>query len=215
MPFGGLSGAGVAFGIVGRKSAVARARSGAGTALETAPVVEMASDVGRWKYHAPTASPANSTATETRVNFARRGFVDAIARVDFPAVTRARVAPLRPACPTVLLVLAMDIHEIGPFASTVVEPVYELTDKGIFLLTSLLVPGSPTSSSRPDCFALKVNPKVRGEVGEGIVGGARCSPSNQISQYWVQKANGRAVLGWLSGIDDTLTAPAAPSDSAA
>src|SRR4029079_8080134 len=82
------------------------------------------------------------------------------------------------------------IQEFGRFASPIVEPVYELTDKGIFSLTSLLLPGRPTSSSPADCFALKVNAKVRGEAGEGIVVGARCSPSNQITQYWVQKANG-------------------------
>jgi hypothetical protein len=74
--------------------------------------------------------------------------------------------------------------------------VYELTDKGMFLLTSLLLPGSPTSSSPADCFALKVNAKVRGEAGGGIVVGARCSPSNQITQYWVQKANGERF--WAS-----------------
>src|ERR1700675_2094466 len=84
----------------------------------------------------------------------------------------------------------LQIHGIGPFASTVVEPVYELTDKGVFSLTSLLMPGSPTSSSPPDCFALRINAKVRGDAGEGNVVGARCSPSNQITQYWVQKANG-------------------------
>jgi len=68
--------------------------------------------------------------------------------------------------------------------------VYELTDKGIFSLTSLLLPGSPTSSNPPDCFTLKVDAKVLGESGEGVVVGARCSPSNRITQYWVQKANG-------------------------
>lgn len=84
----------------------------------------------------------------------------------------------------------LQIHGIGPFSSTVVEPVYELTEEGVFSLTSLLLPGTPTSSSPPDCFALKVNAEVRGESGEGIVVGARCSPSNRITQYWVQKANG-------------------------
>src|SRR4029078_5071290 len=49
----------------------------------------------------------------------------------------------------------LQIHGIGPFPSTVGEPVYELNGKGIFLLTSLLLPGRPTSSSPADCFALK------------------------------------------------------------
>ncbi len=84
----------------------------------------------------------------------------------------------------------LQVHGIGPFTSTVVEPVYELTDKGVFSLTSLLLPGRPTSSSPPDCFALKVTDKVRGDAGEGSVVGARCSPSNQITQYWIQKSNG-------------------------
>jgi hypothetical protein len=79
----------------------------------------------------------------------------------------------------------------------VVEPVYELNEKGIFSLTSLLLPGRPTSSSPPDCFALKINARVRGELGEGLVVGARCSPSNQITQYWVQKSNGERFWATL------------------
>jgi len=81
------------------------------------------------------------------------------------------------------------VHGIGPFSSTLVDPVYELTEKGVFLLKSLLQPGTPTSSSPADCFALKVGAHVRGEAGEGMVVGARCSPANQITQYWVQKPN--------------------------
>jgi hypothetical protein len=80
----------------------------------------------------------------------------------------------------------LPVHGIGPFSSTVAEPVYEFTEEGVFLLTSLLLPGRSTSSSPPDCFALKINAKVGGEAGEGIVVGARCSPSNRITQYWVQ-----------------------------
>ena len=84
----------------------------------------------------------------------------------------------------------LQVHGIGPFSSTVVEPVFELTEEGVFSLTSLLLPGTPTSTSPSDCFALKVNAKVSGKSGEGIVVGARCSPSNKITQYSVQKANG-------------------------
>jgi hypothetical protein len=84
----------------------------------------------------------------------------------------------------------LQVHGLGPFTSTVVEPVYELTEKGVFSLTSLLLPGRPTSSSPPDCFALRINARVRGDAGEGIIVGARCSPTNQITQYWVQRPNG-------------------------
>jgi hypothetical protein len=85
----------------------------------------------------------------------------------------------------------LQVHGIGPFTSTVVEPVYELTDKGVFSLTSLLLPGQPVSSSPPNCFALRINARVRGVLGEGHVVGARCSPTNQITEYWVQKSNGQ------------------------
>jgi len=91
----------------------------------------------------------------------------------------------------------LQIHGVGPFASTIVEAVYELTDKGVFLLTSLLLPGSSTSTSPPGCFALSVNAKVRGEAGEGIVVGARCSPSNNITQYWIQQLNGERFWATL------------------
>jgi hypothetical protein len=84
----------------------------------------------------------------------------------------------------------VQVHGIGPFSSTVVDPVYELTEKGVFLLTSLLQPGRPTSSSPPDCFALRIGADVQGDAGEGIVVGARCSPANQLTQYWVRKPNG-------------------------
>ena len=77
----------------------------------------------------------------------------------------------------------LQIHGIGMFSSTVVEPVYELTEDGVFSLTSLLLPGTPTSSGPPDCFVLKVNAKVPRESGEGVVVGARCSLSNHITQY--------------------------------
>ena len=50
----------------------------------------------------------------------------------------------------------IQVHGIGPFSSSVLDPVYELTDNGVFLLTSLLQAGSPTQSSPPDYFALKI-----------------------------------------------------------
>lgn len=91
----------------------------------------------------------------------------------------------------------LQVHGIGPFTSTVVEPVYELSDEGVFSLTSLVLPGRATSSSPPDCFALRINAKVRGDAGEGNVVGARCSPTNQITQYWVQRPNGERFWATL------------------
>lgn len=82
------------------------------------------------------------------------------------------------------------VHGIGPFSSILLDPVFELTPHGVTLLTSLLQPGTPTTSNPPDCFPFKVNTRVKGERGEGVIIGARCSPSNQMTQYWVRKANG-------------------------
>jgi len=82
------------------------------------------------------------------------------------------------------------VHGIGPFSSVLLDPVFELTPQGVTLLTSLLLPGTPTTSNPPDCFPLKMNTRVKGERGEGVIIGARCSPYNQMTQYWVRKANG-------------------------
>ncbi len=102
------------------------------------------------------------------------------------------------------------VHGIGPFSSTAVEPVYEPTEKGAFSLTSLQLPGRPTSSSPPNCFALKISAKVRGDGGEGLIVGARCSPFNQITQYWVQKTNGER----FSATIQTVIAGHLPPDGA-
>lgn len=84
----------------------------------------------------------------------------------------------------------IQVHGIGPFSSKLIDPAYELTDKGILLLTYLLRPGMPTDSAPPDCFAWKIGMHVRGEAGEGLVIGARCSPANHLTQYWVRRPNG-------------------------
>jgi hypothetical protein len=99
----------------------------------------------------------------------------------------------------------LQVHGVGPFTSTVVEPGYELIDKGIFALTSLLLPGRPTSSSPPDCFVLRINAKVSRDAGEGSVVGARCSPTNQITQDWVQSPNGERFWANASAIEATMT----------
>jgi hypothetical protein len=94
----------------------------------------------------------------------------------------------------------IQVHGIGPFSTTVVDPVYELTDKGVLSKISLLQPGRAAQSSPPDCFALKIGDRVRGAAGAGVVVGALCSPANQLTQYWIQKPNNErfwATLGEL------------------
>src|SRR5262245_30533112 len=95
----------------------------------------------------------------------------------------------------------VQVHGIGPRSGAVVDPVYELTDKGVLLLNSLVQPGSPTPSSPPDCFALEIGARVYGDAGKGTVIGARCSPANQFTQYWVQKANGERFWATLQELE--------------
>ncbi|MEP6850119.1 MAG: cupin domain-containing protein [Acidobacteriota bacterium] len=85
----------------------------------------------------------------------------------------------------------VQVHGIGPFSSKLVDPVYQLNDKGTFVMTYLLRPGAPTATSPADCFALKIGARVRGDKGEGTVVEARCSPANEITQYWVRKTDGQ------------------------
>jgi hypothetical protein len=84
----------------------------------------------------------------------------------------------------------LHVYGVGPFSTKLIDPVYELTGEGTFLLTSLLQPGTPTHSSPRDCFALRIGSRVKGAEGEGAVVGARCSPANHVTQYWIQKTNG-------------------------
>jgi hypothetical protein len=76
-----------------------------------------------------------------------------------------------------------------------VDPVYELTDKGVFLPTSQLQPGRTAQSSLPDCFALRIGTRVHSDRGEGVVVSVWCSPANQLTQYWVRKPNSERF--WL------------------
>jgi hypothetical protein len=96
--------------------------------------------------------------------------------------------------------MIQQVHGIGPFQSTLVDPVYQLTNRGVLLLTSLLFPGTPTSASPPDCFVLKLDDRVRGDLGEGDVVGARCSPANKLTQYWIQKGNDERFWATREGL---------------
>lgn len=96
------------------------------------------------------------------------------------------------------------VYGVGPFGSKLVDPVYELTSEGTFLLTSLLQPGTPTKSGPADCFALKVGMHAKGSMGEGIVVGARCSPANHITQYWIEKADGQRFWATLQELGEPI-----------
>ena len=84
----------------------------------------------------------------------------------------------------------LQVHGIGPFVNLPIDPVFELTARGVLSKPSLLKPGVPTPSSPPDCFKLKVGARVQGDKGNGIIVGALCSPANQFTQYWIMESNG-------------------------
>ena len=89
------------------------------------------------------------------------------------------------------------VHGIGTFTSTVLDPVFELTAEAV---TSLLLLGTPTTANPPSCFPLKMGAIVRSDRGVGVVIGARCSPANQLTQYWVKKADGERFWATLQEI---------------
>lgn len=94
----------------------------------------------------------------------------------------------------------LQVHGIGPFVNLPIDPVYELTSKGVLSKPSLLKPGVPISSSPPECFKLAIGTHMRGELGEGVVVGALCSPANQFTQYWIKKTSGERFWATLKDL---------------
>lgn len=94
----------------------------------------------------------------------------------------------------------LQVHGIGPFVNLPIDPVYELTSKGVLAKPSLVKPGVPTSSRPPECFKLAIGTHMQGERGEGIVVGALCSPANQFTEYWIKKTNGERFWALLKDL---------------
>lgn len=85
----------------------------------------------------------------------------------------------------------LQVHGIGPFVNLPIDPVFELTSKGIMAKLSLLEPSVPTAVGPPDCFKLTIGQRVQGALGLGTVIGAFCSPANQFTEYWIGKSDGK------------------------
>jgi hypothetical protein len=94
----------------------------------------------------------------------------------------------------------IQVHGIGPFTTHWVEPIYELTDKGVLLESSPEEPRQPAPASPPGCFALNLGAHVRNSEGEGVVVAAQCTPG-QFTQYRIEKPNRECF--WVRG--DELT----------
>lgn len=85
----------------------------------------------------------------------------------------------------------IQVHGVGPFSVKLVDPAYDLTEKGILLLDYLLRPGTPVDTAPADCFSFKFGERVHGKNGNGRVIGARCSPANRLTQYWIRRDDGQ------------------------
>jgi hypothetical protein len=75
---------------------------------------------------------------------------------------------------------------IGPFVNLPIDPVFELTSKGVLSKPLLLKPGVPLSSSPPDCFKLKIGAHMQGDRGGGVVVGGLCSPHKVSSTQTIE-----------------------------
>jgi hypothetical protein len=98
----------------------------------------------------------------------------------------------------------VQVHGIGPFTTTWVTPVYELTDHGVLLSTSAAEPGRPTSTIPSGCFEWKLGTRARGMLGQGLIIAAQCTPG-QLTQYRIQKPDGERF--WA--MREELTTPEA------
>ena len=83
----------------------------------------------------------------------------------------------------------LQVHGTGPFTTTWVIPLYELTENGVLISTSAAIPGHPTPTSPPNCFELALGVRVSAKYGEGVVVGAQCTPG-ELTQYRIQTSTG-------------------------
>jgi len=84
----------------------------------------------------------------------------------------------------------VQVHGIGPFSSTLVDPVYELTEKGVFVLTSLLQAGTPTRQARQTASLSRSAAQVHGDRGEGVVIGRALLPVQSHHAILVREPGG-------------------------
>ncbi len=94
----------------------------------------------------------------------------------------------------------LQVHGIGPFVNLPIDPVFELTNKGVLSKPSLLKPGVSTSSNPPECFKLEIGAHLHGSRGGGVVVGALCSPANQFTQYWIKRPNGERFWATINDL---------------
>jgi len=93
----------------------------------------------------------------------------------------------------------IQVHGIGPFVVSYVDPIYVLRDQGIGLVRTGGKIERPEEPIPSDCFPLRPGEHVRGSAGEGVVVYGQCSPANHLTQYRVQTASGERF--WATATD--------------
>jgi hypothetical protein len=95
----------------------------------------------------------------------------------------------------------LQVHGVGPFSIDLVDPGYEMTAAGAGVMGGSPVGSrSPSAESVSSCFKLRMGDRVRGALGDGTVVGAQCFPTNQFTQYWIQRANGERFWATLEAL---------------
>jgi hypothetical protein len=87
----------------------------------------------------------------------------------------------------------IQVHGVGPFATTWLVPMYELSATGVVLKTTAGDPGRKVPAPPEGCFSLKIGARVRVEHREGAIVGAQCTPGI-LTQYRVEGSD--AQLFW-------------------
>ena len=67
----------------------------------------------------------------------------------------------------------IQVHGIGPFSVDMVDPLYELTPKGVKRVMALGAPEQIVRDYPGSCFTLQIGNRVSGSAGEGTIVGAQ------------------------------------------
>src|SRR5262249_29607989 len=82
----------------------------------------------------------------------------------------------------------IQVHGVGPFLVKWVNPIYELSDRGVLVRATAEEPRRSVDAPK-DCFALQLGTSVRAGFGTGVIVGAQCT-RGELTQYRVQKKDG-------------------------
>jgi hypothetical protein len=83
----------------------------------------------------------------------------------------------------------IQVHGVGPFSADMVDPLYELTDKGVNRMMSMGAPPQIVRDYPSSCFTFKIGDQVTGGAGDRTVVAAQCLAASGFTQYWIRKIN--------------------------